>query len=200
MAAIATPIASILGLVAAFLIARKVFWGKRFLDLLAMLPLALPGTAIGIGYVLAFNPEPFRLSGTAWIIIISFVFRNLPVALESAKASLLQIDKSIEEAATNLGASSLRVFTEITLPLIKPAIFTGMAYVFVHCMTAVSAVIFLTSASWNHMTVLILNQTEILRFSAAAVLCLVLIVIVLVAFALLKWILGRNPLQKEIVT
>jgi len=200
MSAVATPVAALLGLAAAFLMVRKVFWGKRFLDLLAMLPLALPGTAIGIGYVLAFNPEPFRLSGTAWIIILSFVFRNLPVALESAKSSLTQIDKSIEEAATNLGASTLRVFTEITLPLIKPAIFTGMAYIFVHCMTAVSAVIFLTSASWNHMTVLILNQTEILRFSAAAVLCLILILIVLCVFGVLKWILGRNPLQKEIIS
>ncbi len=199
LSALATPIASILGLIIAYLVVRKTFWGKKSLDLLAMLPYAMPGTAIGIGYVLAFNETPLLLTGTGAIIVISFVFRNMPVCIESAKASLMQIDKAIEEAATNLGASSARVFWEVTLPLIKPAIFTGMAYVFVHCMTAVSAVIFLVSARWNHMTVLLLNQTEMLRFSAAAVLCLVLILIVLSVFGLLKILIGRNPLAKEIV-
>lgn len=189
LSAISTPIAGILGLTIAFLVVRKSFPGKKLLDTLAMFPFALPGTAVGIGYVLAFNHSPFLLTGTASIIVLSFVFRNMPVGIESAKVSLMQIDRSIEEAATDLGAPTHRVFREITLPLIKPACFAGMAYVFVHCMTAVSAVIFLVSAQWNHMTVLILAQTEILRFSAAAVLCLLLIAIVLGAFALLrKWI------------
>lgn len=199
LSAMATPIAGAIGLTTAYLVIRKDFFGKKFLDLLAMFPFALPGTAVGIGYVLAFNDHPILLTGTALIIVLAFVFRNMPVAVESAKASLIQIDRSIEEAATNLGASSGRVFWEITLPLIRPAIFTGMAYVFVHCMTAVSAVIFIVSADWNHMTVLTLNQTENLRFSAAAVLCLILIVIVLTVFGLLKWLIGKNPLEKEIL-
>jgi len=120
----------------------------------------------------------------------------MPVGIEAAKASLLQIDPSIEEAATDLGANSARVFKDITLPLIKPAWFTGMAYVFVHCMTAVSAVIFLVSAKWNHMTVLILAQTEILRFSAASVLCLILIAIVLLAFGIMKILIGDTKLSR----
>jgi len=196
---IATPFATMLGLLIAFLVIRKEFFGKRFLDVFAMFPFALPGTAIGIGYVLAFNNHPILLTGTALIIVLAFVFRNMPVAIESAKASLIQIDKSIEEAATNLGASTHRVFWEITLPMIKPAIFTGAAYIFVHCMTAVSAVIFIVSANWNHMTVLTLNQTEMLRFSAAAVLCLILILIVLAAFGILRLIIGKNAIAKEIV-
>lgn len=199
LSAIATPIAGALGLLIAFLVVRKKFMGRKFLDTLAIFPFALPGTAVGIGYVLAFNEHPLLLTGTALIIILAFVFRNMPVAIESAKASLIQIDHSIEEAATNLGASTQRVFWEITLPMIKPAIFTGMAYVFVHCMTAVSAVIFIVSANWKHMTVLTLAQTEMLRFSAAAVLCLILIVLVLLVFGLIKMILGKNLLAKEII-
>ena len=187
---VSTPIAGILSLLIAYFVVRKRFAGRKLLDLTAMLPFALPGTAVGIGYVLAFNQAPLFLTGTATIIILSFVFRNMPVGIESAKVSLMQIDPSIEEAAQNLGASSGRIFREITLPLIKPACFAGMAYVFVHCMTAVSAVIFLVSAQWNHMTVLILAQTEILRFSAAAILCLVLIFIVMGAFALLRKLIG----------
>jgi len=199
LSAIATPIAGALGLLIAFLVVRKRFFGRKFLDTLAIFPFALPGTAVGIGYVLAFNEAPLLLTGTAFIIILAFVFRNMPVAIESAKASLMQIDPAIEEAATNLGATTQRVFWEITLPMIKPAIFTGLAYVFVHCMTAVSAVIFIVSANWKHMTVLTLAQTEMLRFSAAAVLCLILIVLVLAAFGLIRLLLGRNLLAKEII-
>jgi len=195
ISAIATPIAGILGMIIAFLVVRKSFPGRRILESSSLFPFALPGTTIGIGYVLAFNDQPLLLTGTAAIIVIAFVFRHMPVGIEAAKASLLQIDKSIEEAGQDLGANSARCFREITLPLIKPAWFTGMAYVFVHCMTAVSAVIFLVSAKWNHMTVLILSQTEILRFSAAAVLCLFLILIVLAAFGLMKILLGKNPLE-----
>ncbi len=189
LSAIATPIAGILALVIAYLVVRKRFFGRRILDVLAMIPFALPGTAVGIGYVLAFNREPFYLTGTATIIVLCFVFRNMPVGIEAAKVSLAQIDRSLEEAATDLGAGTATVFRDITLPLIRPACFAGMAYVFVHCMTAVSAVIFMVSARWNHMTVLILAQTEIFRFSAASVLCLILILIVLTAFwCLRKWI------------
>lgn len=200
VSAVATPITGFMGLLIAFLIVRRRFLGRRVLDIMAMLPFALPGTALGIGYVLAFNEPPLLLTGTAFIIILSFIFRNMPVGIESAKSSLLQIDKSIEEAATNLGANTLRVFRDITLPMIKPATFASMAYVFVHCMTAVSAVIFLVSAKWNHMTVLILSQTEILRFSAAAVLCLILISIVLLALWALKRFIGANPMLADTKT
>lgn len=197
LAVISTPIAGFLGLIIAYLVVRGHFFGRKFLDVVSILPFALPGTAVGIGYVLAFNEPPFLLTGTLWIIIFSFVFRNMPVGIEAAKTSLVQIDRSIEEAAVNLGASTWRVFREITLPLIKPATFAAMAYVFVHCMTAVSAVIFLVSGKWNHMTVLILSQTEILRFSAASVLCLILISIVLTAFWLLHKLVGVDIKMKE---
>ncbi len=193
LSAIATPIAGFLAVVIAYLVVRKNFPGRKLLDVLAMFPFALPGTAVGIGYVLAFNRAPFFLTGTGTIIVLCFVFRNMPVGIEAAKVSLAQIDRSLEEAATNLGAGTATVFKDVTLPLIRPACFAGMAYVFVHCMTAVSAVIFMVSARWNHMTVLILAQTEILRFSAASVLCLILIVIVLFVFWALRKIIGTNP-------
>lgn len=195
LSSIATPIAGVMGILVAYLVVRKRFLGRRALEVISLFPFALPGTTVGIGFVLAFNDQPLLLTGTAAIIVIAFIFRHMPVGIEAAKASLMQIDPSIEEAASDLGASSAKCFKDITLPLVKPAWFTGMAYVFVHCMTAVSAVIFLVSAKWNHMTVLILAQTEILRFSAAAVLCLILILIVLTAFGVMKALLGKNPLE-----
>jgi len=199
LSVIAAPIAGILGLFIAFLVVRKNFPGRKILDTVAMLPFALPGTLVGIGLILAFNAPPLLLTGTATIIVLCFVYRQMPVGIEAAKASLMQIDPAIEEAATDLGAGTLKVFRKITLPLIKPAMFAGMAYAFVRSMTAVSAVIFLVSAKWNHMTVLILAQTEILRYSAAAVLCLIQILIVMGAFWIIRKILKVDIFQQGAV-
>lgn len=192
LALIATPITGILGMVIAFILVRKQFPGKKLLGLVSMLAFAVPGTVVGIGYILAFNEPPLLLSGTAMIIVLSFVFREVPVGIESGVASLIQIDKSIEEASTNLGASTGYTFARITLPLIRPAFLAGLFFAFTRAMTAVSAIIFLVSARWHHLTVLILSQTEIMRLGAASVLSLILIIIVLGAFAIMRLMLGET--------
>ncbi|NLL48665.1 MAG: iron ABC transporter permease [Firmicutes bacterium] len=186
LALIATPITGILAMIIAFILVRKHFPGKKLLGLTSMLAFAVPGTVVGIGYILAFNEPPFILSGTAAIIVLCFVFREVPVGIESGVASLIQIDRSIEEASTNLGASTGYTFSRITLPLIRPAFLAGLFFAFTRSMTAVSAIIFLVSARWHHLTVLILSQTEIMRLGAASVLSLILIIIVLGAFAIMR--------------
>ena len=192
LAGTATPFTGLIGMIIAFLIVRKSFWGKNILQFSSLLSFAVPGTVIGIGYVLAFNEKPFVLTGTAAIIILNLIFRNMPVGIESGVASLKQIDPAIEEASTDLGASSAYTFSKITLPLIKPAFFSGLSYSFVRGMTAVSAIIFLVSARWNHLTALILAQTEIMRLGAASVLSLVLIIIVMSVFYLLAKLVGDD--------
>ena len=121
LAAVATPLAGIIAMIAALLIVRKKFHGKRLLEMLLMTPFALPGTLVGISYILAFNHAPIILVGTAAIIIINYVVRELPVGIEGGIASLRQIDPSIEEAATDLGADQATVFKTIVLPLVRPA-------------------------------------------------------------------------------
>lgn len=157
LATIATPIAGIIAMVAAMIIVRKRFFGKRFMEILLMTPFAIPGTLIGISFILAFNKAPLILVGTAAIIIINYVVRELPVGIEGGVATLRQIDPAIEEAAQDLGADVPTVFRTIILPLIRPAFISSLSYTFVRSMTAVSAVIFLISAQWYHMTVLIYN-------------------------------------------
>jgi len=191
----ATPITGLLGMVIAFLLVRKRFPGKGVLGFTSMLAFAVPGTVIGIGYVLAFNQPPLLLTGTAAIIVLCFVFREMPVSIEAGVASLVQIDPAIEEASANLGATSAYTFRNITLPLVRPAFVAGLSYAFVRSMTAVSAVIFLVSARWNHLTALIYAQTEIMRLGAASVLSLFLIVIVLAVFTLIRGVLGKGALQ-----
>ncbi|MGE5584763.1 MAG: ABC transporter permease [Bacillota bacterium] len=192
LSGLATPATGILGMVIAFLLVRKRFPGRGALGFTSMLAFAVPGTVVGIGYVLAFNQPPLLLTGTATIIVLCFVFREMPVAIEAGVASLVQIDPAIEEASANLGATSAYTFRNITLPLVRPAFVAGLSYAFVRSMTAVSAVIFLVSARWNHLTALIYAQTEIMRLGAASVLSLFLIVIVLGVFTVIRGVLGRG--------
>jgi iron(III) transport system permease protein len=191
LAGVATPITGILGMVIAFLVVRKEFVGKGLMDVTSMLTFAVPGTVVGIGYILAFNERPLLLTGTAAIIVLLFIFRNVPVGIRAGVAALQQIDKAIEEAATNLGAGTGRTFVTITLPLITPAFFSGLAYSFVRCMTAISAVIFVVSGKWNLITVAILGLVENADLSQAAAFSLVLVAIVLLVLGLMQIGVGR---------
>ncbi len=192
LATITMPIAGIIAMVAAMIIVRKKFYGKRLMEILLMTPFAIPGTLIGISFILAFNKAPLILVGTAAIIIINYVVRELPVGIEGGVATLRQIDPAIEEAASDLGADVPTVFRTIILPLIRPAFISSLSYTFVRSMTAVSAVIFLISAQWYHMTVLIYNFSENLRFGLASVLATTLIVIVLAVFGLMRLLIREN--------
>ena len=191
LALVSMPITGILGMVIAFLIVRKKFMGRGLIEFTSLLSMAIPGTVIGVGYVLAYNKEPLVLTGTATIIVLSFVFRSMPVGIRAGIASLQQIDPAIEEAAQDLGASSFKVFTSVTIPLIKSAFFSGLVYSFVRSMTAVSAVIFLVSASYNLLTVSIMSQVDGGKLGVAAAYSTVLILIVLVVTGILKLLLGR---------
>ncbi len=200
LALIATPIAGILAMVAAMLIVRKKFPGKRLLEGLIMTPYAIPGTLIGISYILAFNKSPLLLVGTGAIIVINYVIRELPVGLENGITALHQIDPAIEEAASDLGADVQTVFRTIVLPLVRPAFISSMSYTFVRSMTAVSAIIFLISARWNHLTVLIFNFSENLRFGLASVLSTVLIAIVLLVFFLMNVLVKDGKLTEKTIS
>ncbi len=200
LAAIATPIAGLLAMIAAMLIVRKKFPGKRLLEILIMTPYAIPGTLIGISYILAFNKPPILLVGTGAIIVINYVIRELPVGVENGIAALHQIDPAIEEAASDLGADVNTVFRTIVLPLVRPAFISSMSYTFVRSMTAVSAIIFLISARWNHLTVLIFNFSENLRFGLASVLSTVLIVIVLAVFFLMNVIVRDKGMTEKTIS
>ena len=188
---ISMPITGVLGMVIAFLIVRKKFFGRGLIEFSSLLSMAIPGTVIGVGYVLAYNKEPLVLTGTATIIVLSFVFRSMPVGIRAGIASLQQIDPAIEEAAQDLGASSFKVFTSVTIPLIKSAFFSGLIYSFVRSMTAVSAVIFLVSASYNLLTVSIMSQVDGGKLGVAAAYSTVLILIVLTVTGILKFLLNR---------
>lgn len=195
LATIATPITGLVGMFIAFLIIRKKFPGRGLMEFVSMLTFAVPGTVVGIGYILAFNQRsillPVVLTGTPWIIIFLLIFRNMPVGIRSGIAALQQIDPSIEEASTNLGADSATTFRTITLPMIAPAFFSGLVYSFVKAMTAISAVIFVVSGKWNLITIAILGFVDNSQYAQAAAMSMLLIAIVLVAIGIIQLLVNR---------
>jgi len=195
LSALSTPIAVILGLVSAFIIVRKTFPGKRLLESSILMAIALPGTVMGLGYVLTYNTPPLILTGGSVILVVALVIRSMPVGTRSAIAALKQIDPSIEEAATVCGASSNKVFTSVTIPLIKPVFFSSLAYAFIRGMTLVSTIIFLVSAKWQMLTVAIMNQVDQGLYGAANAYCLVLIGIVGLVMGAMSLILKKMSID-----
>lgn len=197
MAALATPITGILAMITAFLIVRKRFTGRKAMEFVSMLGMTVPGTVMGIGYVLSFNTPPLAITGTMLIIVLSYVFRYLPIGVQSGVTALKQIDPSIEEAAADLGANSFKTFVTVTLPLIKTAFFGGLVYTFVKSMTSVSAVIFLVSARYKLLTVSVLDQVDSGKFGVASAMSTMLIAVVYIAIAILYRVIGLLGVNKK---
>ena len=181
IALIGMPLGGIYGIVIGYLVGRTTFISRKAMELVSMLNYALPGTIVGIAYLLAFNDEPLALTGTATILIACYVFRYSPIGIRTTVALLQQIDGSMEEASASLGAGSLTTFRRVMLPLILPAFFAGLGVVFIRSMTAISATIFLVSINWTLITVKILeNMTEVALGPAAAFSVFVIVVVVFV--------------------
>jgi iron(III) transport system permease protein len=187
VAAIATPVGGFYGVLVGYLVARRRFPGRTAMELTSMINYALPGTIVGIGYLIAFNDPPIVLTGTALIIVACYVFRYGATGIRTTIALLSQIDRSLEEASQGLGAGSGTTFRRVTLPLILPAFFAGLGVVFIRSMTAISATIFLVSIGWTLVTVKILeNLTELALGPAAAFSVLVVAIVFVVIFAIGK--------------
>ena len=190
LSSVATPLSALLGMLIAFLLVRKNFFGKRLMSAASIIPFAVPGIALGIGYVAAFNTRPIQLTGTALIIIVAMVFRTLSIGVETGSNSLRQVDPSIEEAAVILGAGNAKTFFSVSLPIMKSALFSGLLNSFIRSMTSVSAVIFLVSVNWNLLTVNILSEIESNRLGAASAYCVALMVMVILAVGVLEFIVN----------
>jgi iron(III) transport system permease protein len=197
IAATAAPLTAVLGLITAWLLVRQEFTGKRAFEFGTMLSFAIPGTVIGVSYILAFNVPPIELTGTGVILVISFMFRNMPVGVRAGIASMSQLDKSLDEASTTLGASSWRTFMGIILPLMRPAILAALVFSFVRAMTAISAVIFLVSAEYNMATSYIIGRVENNDYGIAIAYSSTLIVVMLTVVGLMQWAVGKSNTRRR---
>ena len=198
IASLAAPLTAIVGLITAYLLTRQRFAGKDAFEFGTMLSFAIPGTVIGVSYILAFNVPPIEITGTGLILIVSFIFRNMPVGVRAGIASMSQIDKSLDESSLTLGANSAQTFRAIILPLLRPAILAALVYSFVRAMTAISAVIFLVSAEYDMATSYIIGRVENNDYGLAIAYSTTLIFVMLGAVGLLQLLVGRTEIGRRL--
>ena len=197
LAAIAAPLTALVGLLTAYLLKRQTFSGRGTLEFTTMLSFAIPGTVLGVAYILAFNVPPIEMTGTGLILVVSFVFRNMPVGVRAGVAGLSQLDKSLDEASATLSARSVTTLRRIMMPLLRPAIIATLVYSFVRAMTAVSAVIFLVSAEYNLATAYIVGRVEAGEFGLAIAYSSVLIVVMALGIAFIEGVVGKRKLGRR---
>jgi iron(III) transport system permease protein len=188
---IAALAATFFSTVAAFLVDQRAIPVRRTVDFLCVLPAAVPGVFLGIGYLLVFNRPGIPLSGTAAVLILAFTFANLPLSYQVVRAGLAQIDQNLADAAADLGASRLRILWDIHLRLLLPACVAAWSATFVSCITNLSIVIFLVTSGTQVTTFSILGLIGDNRLEAASALTTALLAITLVVVAL-AWRLSRS--------
>ena len=191
VAVICMPVGGLFAVVLGFLVSRTRFPGRRALEFAAMMNYALPGTIVGIAYLVAFNDPPLALTGTAFILVVCYVFRYSLAGTRATSAVLAQIDPSIEEASASLGARRDVTFRRVVLPLIRPALLAGMTVLFIRAMTAISATIFLVSLSWSLVTVRILEGITNLELGQASAFSMLVIALVYLAVVLASFAMRR---------
>src|SRR5262249_36496328 len=200
LSAIAAPLTALLGIATAYLLTRQRFVGQGLFEFGTMLSFAVPGTVIGVSYIVPFNVPPIEITGTALILVACNVFRNMPVGVRAGMASMAQIDKSLDEASSTLGARGATTLRRVLLPLLKPAVIAALVYSFVRAMTTVSAVIFLVSAQYEWATTYIINRVVNGDYGVAIAYCSVLIVLMLVVIGLIQRFVGERRLGLRAAT
>lgn len=201
---IAAPITALLSMIISYLVVKRKFKAKGFIEAVSMLAMAVPGTVLGVGYIRGFSGGLFHtgilqgIYGTGLILVIVFVIRSLPTGTRSGIAALRQIDKSIEESAYDMGADSFKVFTSVTLPLIKDSFLSGLVTAFVRSITAISAIILLVTPQYLLITVQINEFAEKGSYGLACAFATILIIITYGAVLLMNLFIKHFGTSKKI--
>lgn len=190
--------AALLAMVLAYIVQKKQVGINKFLDFLAILPAAIPGLFLGIGFVMAFNDKPVALTGTSAIMVLALLFWNIPTCYSASTAGLQQISNSVEDAALNLGANSFISFKDVILPLLKAPFLSGFVLSFLRSVTCLSVVIFIYSPHTIVGTVSIMGLVETGQWGSAAAFTIVLITVAFSVLKLAQYILGKQGIKLEL--
>ena len=184
-------VGSFITLVASYAMETRKPYFKQVVYFFSVMPAAIPGLVMGLGYILAFNKPYYWFYGTPWIIVINIVICNFTLGILSSISNLKNIDSSIEEASISLGGDTISTFFKIIFPLSRVAFIQNFTYFFMRSMTTISAVIFLVSASVHLAAIEIIMLDNDGWTASANAMCTCIIVIVFVMLGLLhlinKW-------------
>ena len=201
---ISAPVTALLSMIISYLVVKRKFKSKGFIEAVSMLAMAVPGTVLGVGYIRGFSGGIFHtgfmqgIYGTGLILVIVFVVRSLPTGTRSGISALRQIDKSIEESAYDMGADSFKVFMTVTLPLIKDSFLSGLVTAFVRSITAISAIILLVTPQFLLITVQINEFAEKGSYSLACAFATILIIITYGAVLLMNLFIRHFGTSRKI--
>jgi iron(III) transport system permease protein len=190
--------ASLLSMILAYIVQKKQVGVNKLLDFFAILPGAIPGMFLGIGYVMAFNSQPLELTGTAAIMILALMFWNIPTCYNSATAGLQQIGSSVEDAALNLGANSFRSFKDVIIPLLKAPFLSSFVLSFLRSVTCLSVVIFLYSPATTVGTISVMVLVQSGQWGEAAAFTTILIAIAFTVLRITQSILKKQGIELKL--
>jgi len=159
-AAVAATIATLLAVFTAYAVSRRLLPGARILGYLAMAPFVVPGIVLAIGFFSAYARPPFVLYGTAWMLIVAFATRFLPIAFSGSESALRSIDHELENAARTLGSGPLLTFRRITLPLLRRSILANWIIVFIPSLRELSSAVFLFTPATAVITNVIFDLSD----------------------------------------
>ena len=190
--------AAFLAMVLAYIVQKKQVGLNKALDFLAILPGAIPGMFLGIGFVMAFNGTPLVLPGTSTIMVLALLFWNMLTCSGAATAGLQQIGNSVEDAALNLGANSFRSFKDVIIPLLKAPFLSGFVLSFLRSVTCLSVVIFLYAPSTTVGTISVMVLVQSGQWGEAAAFTMILIAIAFSVLRLAQYVLGKQGIKLEL--
>ena len=185
----------LLAILIAYLVVRRRNALTNVTDILSMIPYIVPGTVLGIALLIGFNKPPLLISGTMLIMVVALVIRRLPYTIRSSVAILQQIPMSIVEAAISLGATKMKAFFRITVPMMRAGIVSGAILSWVTMISELSTAIILYTGRTKTLTIAI--YTEVIRgnYGTAAALSTILTILTVVSLLLFNKLNGGNDLS-----
>jgi iron(III) transport system permease protein len=197
-ALVAAAICAVFAVLLAYIVQRKSWTGRGVVDFIAITPAAVPGIFFGIGYALVANQRWMDWLDRGALITISMIFWNIPVGYRAALAGLQQIDRSIDEAATSMGASSLRSFRDVLLPILTGPLTTGFVTTFVRAITTLSVVIFLFTPQTSVATIRIFQLVNDFNWGGATAFTVSVITMAILVLLVVWKIAGRRVNLDEV--
>jgi iron(III) transport system permease protein len=195
---VAAAVCCLFSVVLAYIVQRKEWTGRGVVDFVAIVPAAVPGIFFGIGYATTFNQRWLDWLDRGALITISMIFWNIPVGYRAAVAGLQQIDRSIDEAATSMGAGSLRSFRDVLLPILSGPVSTGFVTTFVRAITTLSVVIFLFTPSTTTATITIFQLVNDFNWGGATAFTVSVIGMAIAVLLVIWKIAGRRLNLEEV--
>ena len=193
-ALISIAIIVLLAILISYVTVRRPSAATNTLDTFTMFPYIVPGSILGIALLVAFNKPPIILASTATIIIVAFVIRRLPYTIRSSTAILHQVSPSVEEAAISLGASQMKTFFKITVPMILSGVIAGAIMSWISILTELSTSILLYSAGTK--TISIETYTQVIRgnYGVAAALSTIMSAATVISLLIFFKLTGKDEI------